>query len=203
MVRNRSRWALGTPLVSLVSTWALAVGLWYAGAATAVAAIAAAPSSTGAVRPAAQPSLWVAPSQADIACYRDLIATLASERMEGRGAGTKGIELARDYIAQQFDKAGLKPLFTPTAKKTDMPAKLSYLQPFETRVGTKVKEAKLASTASGGKAREFQLEKDYTVMGFSAPAVVQGKAVFVGYGVKNDKKKYDSYAAEGKPAAKD
>jgi hypothetical protein len=116
--------------------------LWYVAAVTPAAALAAAPSSTVAAQPAAQPSLWVAPSQADIVRYRDLVTTLASEKMEGRGPGTKGIELARDYIAQHFDKAGLKPLFKPAAKKADISAQLSYLQPFEIRVGTKVKEAK-------------------------------------------------------------
>ena len=193
MIRNRSRRALRFAVASLVWASAVAVGLW----------CAAAPSTGKAVSapPAAQPSLWVAPSQPDIARYRDWIATLASEKMEGRGPGTKGIQRARDYIAQQFDKAGLKPLCRPAAKQSDSSTQLSYLQPFETRVGTKVKEAKLTS-AAGGKTCEFQLDKDYTVMGFSAPAVVQGQATFVGYSVKNDKQKYDSYATDGKPAAK-
>ena len=48
-------------------------------AATPAAALAAVPSSAVTAPPAAQPSLWVTPSQADIVCYRDLITTLASD----------------------------------------------------------------------------------------------------------------------------
>src|SRR5438270_1548210 len=35
---------------------------------------------------------------------------LASDRLEGRGPGTRGEELATDYLAGEFEKAGLKPL---------------------------------------------------------------------------------------------
>ncbi len=35
---------------------------------------------------------------------------LASDRLEGRGIGTRGEELATDYIAKAFAKAGLKPV---------------------------------------------------------------------------------------------
>src|SRR5437016_5628099 len=34
---------------------------------------------------------------------------LASDECEGRGVSTKGINLAADYIAAEFKKAGLKP----------------------------------------------------------------------------------------------
>src|SRR5262249_24100951 len=44
---------------------------------------------------------------------------LASDACEGRGPGTKGIDLAADYIAAEFKKIGLKPGW-----------KGSYFQPF-------------------------------------------------------------------------
>src|SRR5208283_4771063 len=37
------------------------------------------------------------------------ITFLASDECEGRGAETKGINLAADYIAGEFEKSGLKP----------------------------------------------------------------------------------------------
>jgi shikimate dehydrogenase len=36
------------------------------------------------------------------------VTYLASDELEGRGPGTKGIDLAADYIAAQFEKMGLK-----------------------------------------------------------------------------------------------
>src|SRR4051812_42814933 len=38
------------------------------------------------------------------------VAYLASDRLEGRGLGTRGEILATEYIADGFKKAGLKPL---------------------------------------------------------------------------------------------
>src|SRR4051794_13466915 len=35
---------------------------------------------------------------------------LASDQLEGRGVGTKGLELAGDYIAARFKSLGLKPV---------------------------------------------------------------------------------------------
>src|SRR3954447_25382098 len=38
------------------------------------------------------------------------VAYLASDRLEGRGPGTRGEILATEYLAAEFKKAGLKPL---------------------------------------------------------------------------------------------
>src|SRR3954470_8674164 len=37
------------------------------------------------------------------------VKLLGSDRFEGRGVGTRGEELATDFIAREFEKAGLKP----------------------------------------------------------------------------------------------
>ena len=37
------------------------------------------------------------------------VATLASDRFEGRGPGTTGEELTTEFIAKEFKKAGLVP----------------------------------------------------------------------------------------------
>ena len=38
------------------------------------------------------------------------VAYLASDRMEGRGPGTRGEEFATEFLAAEFKKAGLVPL---------------------------------------------------------------------------------------------
>jgi Zn-dependent M28 family amino/carboxypeptidase len=38
------------------------------------------------------------------------VAYLASDRLEGRGPGTRGEDLATEYLAAEFQKAGLKPI---------------------------------------------------------------------------------------------
>src|SRR5687767_3606822 len=53
---------------------------------------------------------------------------LASPECEGRGVDTKGIDKAADYIAEAFQKAGVKP-----AMKNG-----SYFQPFPVRLFAKL-----------------------------------------------------------------
>src|SRR5579859_3147818 len=54
--------------------------------------------------------------------FRNDVTTLASDKMEGRGLGTKGIERAADFIEARLRSIGLKPAFGP-----------SYRQPFQVK----------------------------------------------------------------------
>src|SRR5437868_15519062 len=50
-----------------------------------------------------------APPAMSVERIRNDVKYLASEQFEGRGIGTRGEELAIEFIARQFEKAGLKP----------------------------------------------------------------------------------------------
>ncbi|HEY1192497.1 MAG TPA: M20/M25/M40 family metallo-hydrolase [Gemmata sp.] len=103
------------------------------------------------------------------------IAYLASDRLEGRGPGTRGEELATDYIAAAFKKAGLKPAGGAG----------SYFQPVPlVRVVTSPK-ATLRATVKGKDPITFRCEDEFSgtsqtqteLEGFDA------EAVFVGHGI--------------------
>src|SRR5262245_64048572 len=72
------------------------------------------------------PSL--AQSRAD--SLKDHVRYLASEELTGRGVDTPGIKLARDYIARDFAKIGLRPGGDNG----------SYLQGFDVATGVAVKQ---------------------------------------------------------------
>ena len=61
---------------------------------------------------------------------RDHARYLASEELTGRGVDTPGIKLARDYIAREFAKIGLRPGGDNG----------SYLQGFDVATGVAVKQ---------------------------------------------------------------
>ncbi|MGB0768290.1 MAG: M28 family peptidase [Phycisphaeraceae bacterium] len=65
----------------------------------------------------------------DEAGVMSLVDKLCADEMEGRGAGTAGIELARDLLVLRLQAAGLKPGFVIDGEP-------SYTQPFELRIGT-------------------------------------------------------------------
>ncbi|HEX7317984.1 MAG TPA: M28 family peptidase [Pyrinomonadaceae bacterium] len=49
--------------------------------------------------------------------------TLSADAMEGRGAGTKGGEMAREYVLRRFKEAGLAPLWSSFEQPFELPSK--------------------------------------------------------------------------------
>jgi Peptidase family M28/PDZ domain/PA domain len=112
---------------------------------------------------------------------RAYVETLASEKLEGRLAGSNGERLAADYIVSELQKIGAKPL----------PGQADFRLPFEFTAGTKdagstVTIGSAASTAGQARALSFSDNGD-----------VEGAPVFVGYGIvvpDGQGFSYDSYA---------
>ncbi|MCA9290717.1 MAG: hypothetical protein KDA25_06290 [Phycisphaerales bacterium] len=63
----------------------------------------------------------------DVRLYNDHLTTLASPFMEGRLPGTRGMEIASDYVEFYFEAYGLAPAFPA---KGDTGERTSYRQPF-------------------------------------------------------------------------
>ena len=106
---------------------------------------------------------------------------LASPELTGRGVDTPGINLARDYIATEFAKAGLKPGGDNG----------SYLQGFDVAVGVTVSEP--SSLALRGD-MPLQLNSDWTPLGLSKSDKIHAPIVFAGYGITAKEYGYDDYA---------
>ena len=115
---------------------------------------------------------------------RAQIEFLASDRLEGRMTGSKGIQMAADYIVKQLKAAGARPAGTNS----------SFLQPFEFTAGVQI--VTNANHLTVGKS-SFQVEKNFRPLSFTANGTVEGDVVFVGYGLKVPGKLgegYDSYS---------
>jgi hypothetical protein len=110
---------------------------------------------------------------------------LASPDCEGRGIETKGIELAAGYVAETFQKAGLKP-----AMKDG-----TYFQPFRVTMSAKLGTPNAFTlTGPNGAKVEPKLGTDYNPMGFSPTSRAAGDLVFAGFGISAPELKYDDYA---------
>jgi hypothetical protein len=111
------------------------------------------------------------------------VTYLASDECEGRGPTTKGINLAADYIAAEFKKAGLKP-GAPDG---------TYFQPFT--IPGAVLEAPAVLTLKGPLDQTFDLKQGvgFNAMGLSKDGKASGPAVFAGFGYTNKDLKYDDF----------
>jgi hypothetical protein len=119
------------------------------------------------------------------------VQALASERTEGRLAGSKGERVASGYIVSQLQRIGAKPL----------PGQSDYLLPFEFTAGThdggsrvSIETAQVPTQATGGIVfNSFQTR----ALAFSDDGDVTGPVVFAGYGIVVPQSQdfgYDSYA---------
>jgi len=123
---------------------------------------------------------------------------LASDELGGRGRGTDGSVLASDYIAQQFEQAGLETeLFNGTA-----------MQEFRVAISAEVGSGnvlKLIGPPNGDDQQPQTVELDageaFSPLAVSGTGPFDLPLVFVGYGITAEKEKYDDYAGidvEGK-----
>ncbi len=105
---------------------------------------------------------------------------LASPALEGRGTGSAGIKLARDYIAAEFAKYGLRPGGDNGG----------YLQRFEVAVGVKVKTP---TNLALGEEPPLNLNDSWVPLGMAASGQAEGEVVFAGYGISAKEYGYDDY----------
>ena len=101
---------------------------------------------------------------------------LASDRLEGREAGTPSERLAGDYIAAALARVGAKPL----------PGHADMFMPFEFTAGSRDGGSRINGSREGVQA-----------LSFSDDAEVTGSVVFAGYGLvvpESQNFGYDSYA---------
>ena len=116
---------------------------------------------------------------------------LSSDECEGRGLGSKGIDLAADYIAARFQQYGLKTdLWNGSPFQKFKVATDATLGPENhlTLLGP--------SSPTGAKPEtiELVLGKDYTPLAISGSASFDLPLVFVGYGISAPSAHYDDYA---------
>ena len=115
------------------------------------------------------------------------VRTLASEKLEGRQAGSSGEQLAADYIVRELKRIGAQPV----------PGQKDFFNTFEFTAGTKDGGSTLTVTPAGSVPELFVSTAHVQAMSFSDNAEVSGPVVFAGYGlVVPDSQNfgYDSFA---------
>ncbi|MBI4887271.1 MAG: M20/M25/M40 family metallo-hydrolase [Acidobacteria bacterium] len=119
---------------------------------------------------------------------RSHVEFLASDRLEGREAGSPGERLAADYLTAQLARIGARPL----------PGRADMFMPFEFTAGSRDGGSTVTVTAGAAPARAFSAPRDVRALSFSDDTDLSGPVVFAGYGLvvpESQNVGYDSYAA--------
>jgi hypothetical protein len=124
------------------------------------------------------------PSPINENALRAHIKFLSDDRLEGRGTGAKGGELAALYVAEQFEAMGLR---GPGAKG-------SFWQP-ASLVGVKADPKTELRISGQGKSESFGFPDDFVAFtGAQTEHVsVDADLMFVGYGIDAPEQKWNDY----------
>ena len=113
---------------------------------------------------------------------------LASDELQGRGIGTEGIEMAAQYVAQQYADIGLDTWqFGGTPFQEFQRRSRLDLGPTNELVFTGTANGKPSSTS-------LTLGKEFTPISLSSSGTFDLPLVFVGYGITSEEAGYDDYA---------
>lgn len=150
--------------------------------------------------PVAAPAVSAAPTIAaalaeaseEVKTFNDHVVTLSSPWMEGRLPGTRGMELAKEYMEWHLKKAGLEPGFAtiePDASGVEVARpNTSWRQKFELGGRSTIKSQSLTSGTAA-----LEAKADYVATGMGRGGDVSGPLVFVGYGVERGPNDYTSF----------
>jgi hypothetical protein len=120
----------------------------------------------------------------------DAVRYLASDQLEGRGVGTKGLDLAAEFIARQFAEAGLKTRWSEGGPFQEFTLNLPRELGRENRlalVGPPSKPGEKPQTI------ELTVGKDFLPLAASGAVSFDRPLVFAGYGITAQAEKYDDF----------
>ncbi|MBI1872713.1 MAG: M20/M25/M40 family metallo-hydrolase [Acidobacteria bacterium] len=133
-------------------------------------------------------SQGAAPDLATVSATRAHVEALASDRFDGRAAGSEGAKLAADYLVDQLQRLGARPL----------PGQQDLRFAFQFTGGVKDGGSSVALKAAGGDAERWTAADTVQGLSFSDSGQVSGQVVFAGYGLvvpESGSFSYDSYGA--------
>ncbi len=130
-------------------------------------------------------------SSPEVRVFNDHIVVLASPFMQGRLPGSRGMEIAKEYIEFHLRQAGLEPAFPPSE---EAPARgesaSSWRQPFP--LSGRLELSSETLSVDGGPT--LVSGTDFTAMSYGATGDATGELVFVGYSIRRGKDGYATYA---------
>jgi Zn-dependent M28 family amino/carboxypeptidase len=137
-------------------------------------------------KPAAAAKAYVSSFKPSADAIRAHMTFLADDAMEGREAGTRGYDIAANYVAAQYALLGVKPANGAGG----------YLQPVPMLAYKNASEGSFSITGADGKATDLKFGEDYlpSAQAQAADVSVNAPLVFVGYGVVAPGKGRDDYA---------
>ncbi len=115
--------------------------------------------------------------------FLDPVKVLSSDKMKGRGDGSRQLDEAARYIAGRFKKFGLQPAGDSG----------TYFQHFPITVGAKLGSGNHLTYKGGNGHSSLKPGREFIPFSFSEDVELQAPMVFAGYGITAPEFNYDDY----------
>jgi len=122
--------------------------------------------------------------------YDEHIVTLANPFMEGRLPGTRGMEIAKEYVESHLIESGLTPAYDLVAEDGTRTPRASWRQPFPLS-GTLELLSQAIDVVDGV---SLVPGVDFNAMNYGLSGDVTGEVVFVGYSIRRGRDGYETFA---------
>jgi aminopeptidase YwaD len=137
------------------------------------------------------------PGAVEAARLREHVTYLASDKLEGRRTGTNGATEAARYVAREFMRLRVSPdagVMCGELNEKCYMQEFPYVAGVELGKGNALTATRRADQTQGSPlAIDFRVGEDWTPLGFSSNARVEGRAVFAGFGITAADQNYDDY----------
>ena len=128
------------------------------------------------------------------------VTYLASEKLEGRRTGSRGADMAAEYIAREFARYHLRRsigIDRPGMSILEADSPRHYMQEFPYVAGVELGQgnALTVKAKTGGAITTLRVGEDWMPLGFSSNSKIEdAPAVFVNYGITAKELSQDDYA---------
>jgi hypothetical protein len=126
------------------------------------------------------------------------VQTLSNPVMEGRRPGSRGADMAREYIEFYFREYGLEPPFarsdaSDAPRAGDATDARSFQQPFEFRARASFGNVGISNARASIDGEPLVDQEQFVILGNSGEGMVTGPVSFVGYGIEDGENGYSSF----------
>ena len=125
---------------------------------------------------------------------KSFVNTLASDEYEGRLVGTKGNDLASEFIINQLKRINVKPINNSYTQNFEFTTGIQYGKGCNVTFTKLVEREGLPVDMWRKSDKKWTLGTEWLPMSFSDNATVSGELAFVGYGITATDNSYDDYA---------
>jgi len=128
-----------------------------------------------------------------IPTMKEIVNVLASDDMEGRKAGSVGIEKAAKFIEELYTEIGIKPIDDSYRQSFDFISETNFSSESSVAFNVIIPKPGVPLDKIKPRVKTWEPRTDWQIFSYGGSGKLESEVVFVGYGISSPENKYDDY----------